>query len=389
MKKAWKYSVIAKLCVILFAFILGCTITLSFTRIEKGCENCLQQSHLAARPAAKVRSAFLLILILSAPDNVVERQTIRETWLSLTPQRSFSADPSLGFLEYNERGFLQQESVQNQRKFLDKYQKVLTKADTLENKVPDLKVVHYFSVGSHGLKDEEKRRLLEEKRLYEDMLIMDELEDSYANLTRKLLMSFEIMDTKVSFKYLLKTDDDTYVKLGQLVADLHRYDEALAIKRYSAANPRPELYWGYFNGRAQVKKKGQWKEEEFTMCERYLPYALGGGYVVSSSLAKFVAANANVLNSFVSEDISMGSWLSTWRNIYRRHDVRFDTAYLPRQCKNYHIVLHKRTIKDMLDVHRGELCSFENANDTKIRRPVEYFYDWSASQMRCCDSVVL
>lgn len=380
---------IAKLCVILFAFILGCTITLSFTRIDKGCENCLQQSHLAARPAAKTRSAFLLVLIISAPENVVERQTIRETWLSLSPRGSFSAEPSLGFLEYNERGFLQQESVQEQRKFLEKYQKVQAEADTLENRVPDLKVVHYFSVGSHGLKDGEKRRLLEEKRLYEDMLIMDELQDSYPNLTRKLLMSIEMVDTKVSFKYLLKTDDDTYVKLGQVVADLHRYDEALAIKRYSAANPRPELYWGYFNGRAQVKKKGQWKEEDFSMCERYLPYALGGGYVVSSTLAKFVAANAHVLNSFVSEDISMGSWLSTWRNIYRRHDVRFDTAYLPRQCKSYHIVLHKRTIKDMLDVHRGELCTFKDANDTKIRRPVEYFYDWSASQMRCCDSVVL
>lgn len=56
-----------------------------------------------------------------------------------------------------------------------------------------------------------------------------------------------------------------------------------------------ELYWGFFNGRAQVKRAGPWRETDWILCDYYLPYALGGGYVLSQGLVKFIADNANYL----------------------------------------------------------------------------------------------
>ena len=41
------------------------------------------------------------------------------------------------------------------------------------------------------------------------------------------------------------------------------------------------LYWGFFDGRAPVMKKGKWAEKDYKLCDKYIPYALGGGYVLS------------------------------------------------------------------------------------------------------------
>lgn len=395
MKRAWTYVIIEKCSLLVFAFILGCTITLSFMHIEKTGDGCVlppvplqtKQSQMASD---KTDTKFLMIIILTAPGNVDQRQAIRDTWLNLRPTNVISSLLNLGFLEYNANGFLQQESVLDQKRFLEKYQMSLATASPGRSNelIPQLNVGHYFSIGSRGLADGEKRKLLEEKRLHQDLLIMDELQDSYSNLTRKLQMTFEMLDTKVPFKYLLKTDDDTYVKLDQLLADLYQYDEQIATKQLPIGQPAVELYWGYFNGHAQVKKRGQWKETNFNMCERYLPYALGGGYLLSHGLVKRIASNANVFSTYGSEDISLGMWLSPLRNIYRRHDVRFDTAWMPRKCKNYHIVWHKRTTKDMYSLYRDSLCPTKEPNTSKVKRPVEYFYDWTATQMRCCENLV-
>lgn len=360
-------------------------------RVEKSGDNCPHQPiPLQSKPSQALKDAdshLLMILILSAPGNLVQRTAIRDTWLNLRPHTN-SMGPllNLGFLEYNEKGFLQQESVLDQKRFLEKYQmSIATTTSGRDENVPHYNVRHYFSIGSNGLTDNEKRRLLEEKRQYQDLLIMDELHDSYNNLTRKLLMSFEMLETKMPFKYLLKIDDDTYVKLDQLLPELYQYDELISAKSLPVNQPAIEFYWGYFSGHGQVKQRGIWKETNFNLCERYMPYALGGGYLLSRNLVKLIGSNANVYSTYGSEDISLGVWLSPLRNIYRRHDVRFDTAWMPRKCKNYHMVLHKRTNKDMYNLYKSETCAVK---ESKAKRPIEYFYDWTATQMRCCENLV-
>ena len=64
-------------------------------------------------------------------------------------------------------------------------------------------------------------------------------------------------------------DDDSYVQLPVLIDELKN------------SNFEKELYWGFFDGRAPVQSKGKWVEKDYKLCDRYIPYALGGGYVLS------------------------------------------------------------------------------------------------------------
>ena len=70
-------------------------------------------------------------------------------------------------------------------------------------------------------------------------------------------------------KYLLKVDDDSYVQLPLVLEELKN------------SNFDKSLYWGFFDGRGPVFLKGKWAEKEYHLCDKYIPYALGGGYVLT------------------------------------------------------------------------------------------------------------
>lgn len=376
------HKVIMNILLIVFAFVFGCTITLSLLSVEKDCDKG-QTNSLSQQSDSGERGVFLVVLILSAPKNVIERNTIRNTWLKSTP-RHFDNSPSAEReFRYDEKGFLVQDSVSAQRNQLEQFKRSMEKP--LPQTEQNVKILHYFAIGTSSLATSEFAALKIENEKQKDLLLIGDLRDSYANLTQKLLRSIDALDNMSSFKYLLKVDDDTYVKLDLLLADLLAHDIAVSRQFYSIQKPKPELYWGYFSGRANIKTRGHWREKSFNLCDRYLPYALGGGYVISRKLVALIAVNSHLLNVFTSEDASMGLWLSAYRNIYRRHDVRFDTAYMPRSCRDYHIVLHKRTVDDMIEIERSELCSFKDADNKEIHRPIEYFYDWNQVPSKCCD----
>ncbi|XP_031624005.1 beta-1,3-galactosyltransferase 6 [Contarinia nasturtii] len=374
------------------AFIAGCTITLSVINV-KNCKTDFERQHLTSNHNVSTSAIFLVIVVLSAPKNIDQRNTIRQTWLNLKPKIDEShvghRIDNFDSLEFDHSGFLQQDSIAQQSSMLDDFKEKMSKA-IYKPMLEDLnvKILHYFVIGTENLPFIELNKLEKEHAKHNDLLFLSGLSDSYTNLTLKLLKTIEAVSNIGTFEYMLKVDDDTYVKLDYLLQDLHRYDKLIKRKQSTENTIKPELYWGYFNGRATVLKQGQWKELNFNLCDRYLPYALGGGYVISKNLVHFVAQNHKTLNRYVSEDISMGVWLSSLRNVYKKHDPRFDTAYLPRKCQNYHIVLHKRTPSNMRDIYRGLLCTFKQANATNIQRPKEYFYDWSSSPTHCCDTFV-
>ncbi|KAH3827040.1 hypothetical protein DPMN_128968 [Dreissena polymorpha] len=168
----------------------------------------------------------------------------------------------------------------------------------------------------------------------------------------------------------MKVDEDSFVRVDKVS------DELLS-------KPQERLYWGFFDGRAHVKKSGKWEERDYVLCDRYLPYALGGGYVLSKDLITYVAENSHLFSIFKSEDASLGTWLGPL-NIHRSHDTNFDTEFVSRGCFNSYIVTHKKSPDDLKELQNnmiklGQLCTQEK------RTRLSYEYDWTVSPTKCCE----
>ena len=232
-------------------------------------------------------------------------------------------------------------------------------------------VIIKFSVGTLGLASTDLDALDSEQLAFNDLLLLPDLRESYSNLTRKVLYSFVALDQSYDFSYLMKCDDDTFIVLQSILDEL------------SERTSKRSHYWGFFDGRAHVKKQGKWSEKEWFLCDRYLPYALGGGYVLSHDLVSRISSAADGLQLYNSEDVSVGVWLSPFE-AERRHDVRFDTEFVSRGCRNEYIVSHKQSVEDLRRKQRtlkkvGRLC--EREYQTRL----SYDYDWNVEPTKCCE----
>ena len=203
-------------------------------------------------------SVSLLILVLSSPGNVDVRNTIRQTWLSVSKKN------------HNYQAF--------------------------------------FVVGDRGLNNKQVYDLAGEKSRHSDLLVLS-MHDTYNDLTRKLVKSLEFAHKNFRFDYVLKCDDDTFV-------DVERVVEELKVEK------DPFLYWGFFDGRAPVQIKGKWADNSYKLCDKYIPYALGGGYVLGRELVKFISENSRLLELYNSEDVTMGAWMAGLK-VNRKHDTRW------------------------------------------------------------------
>ncbi|XP_022090258.1 beta-1,3-galactosyltransferase 6-like [Acanthaster planci] len=271
------------------------------------------------RPKKKL-SAYLVVLIMTGPQLVERRYTIRETWLQKSGKE----------------------------------------------------VMAKFVVGTAELKESDKKMLDAEQARHKDLLFLPSLKDSFGSLTNKLIQMLTWLDQNVDFQYMLKADDDTYVRLDAMVKELK-------------SKNKEKLYWGFFDGRAHAHRTGRYAETDWVLCDRYLPYAMGGGYVLSSDLVSFIANNAPYLKRYHAEDVSVGSWLAAV-DVKREHDPRFDTEFKSRGCRNVYIVTHKQTIQDMRSKYQqlqttGKLC----AKEQQFR--LSYVYNWDKVPTDCCERV--
>ena len=196
-----------------------------------------------------------------------------------------------------------------------------------------------FSVGTEGLSSDEIRKLTMENFKYDDLLLLPNLYDSYNNLTRKVLQSFVSIDNHYNFSHLLKCDDDSFIVLDTILRELKQ--------RKSKQN----YYWGYHYKKPVVRRHGKWAEKNWFLCGTYLPYAAGGGYILTQDLVRRIAASSNDLVLYNNEDVSIGTWLSPYK-VERRHDERFNTYPDSSNCYNDQIILAERNTKDMYDMQK-------------------------------------
>jgi len=261
----------------------------------------------------------LLVLIVSAPHNAEKRAAIRETWLSSHHSEI--------------RG--------------------------------------YFVVGVNGLKQTDKRNLEEEDEEYEDLIFLD-ISDSYKGLTEKVLRMLEYAHNHFVAKLLMKCDDDTFINTPLLAEEIRK-----------SAYQQQRIYWGFFDGRAPVLKKGKWSEPSYQICDRYVPYALGGGYVISWKLVNFLARSLSDLKVYQNEDVSMGTWLAGI-DVVRIHDERFDTEWKSRGCSN-NVLVRQNTSPHQMKAFWARITAGKKLCSKEFITRPSYSYNWEVPPSQCCN----
>ncbi|RWS24768.1 hypothetical protein B4U80_08322, partial [Leptotrombidium deliense] len=267
-----------------------------------------------------VKQTVMVVLVISCRQNIDRRNAIRETWVKLGNHEQFK---------------------------------------------------YYFVIGSLQMSEEHLNSLKAENETHQDLLLLSNVKDNYSSLTHKVLAAFQWIQRCVQFQYVLKVDDDSFVRIDAVL------NELLERKKV-----RTKLFWGYFDGRASVKRKGQWKEDHWFLCDRYLPYAIGGGYVLSSDLVRFIAENGDSFQMYTSEDVSVGVWLSPLK-VDRVHDPRFDTEFESRGCSNRYLITHKQSVREFHKKYQN-LINFGKLCDTEYVYRNAYQYNWRVPASQCC-----
>ena len=237
-----------------------------------------------------------------------------------------------------------------------------------------VKMTLKFIVGTKGLTQEQLEGLSSESDMFQDLLYLPDHKEAYSNLTAKVLGSLVWADRNLDFDFLVKADDDSYVR----IPFLHSALRDLGCQH--------DLYWGYFIGHSVPETSGRWAEKHWTICPHYLPYAMGGGYVLGRHVVRIIARFHRHFRLYSNEDVSLGSWLAPFTVTYR-HDLRFNTEATSHGCNNNYIISHKEKVRGIYEKYvqlkkNGTLCLEE-----KEIRPA-YIYNWSAvSPMDCCQRI--
>lgn len=192
------------------------------------------------------KSTFLFIMILTSPKGTERRDAIRSTWLKNVKSNYIAK----------------------------------------------------FIIGGKSLTESERNLLESENETYKDIVIIPHLKDGYYELSNKVLQGFRWIDQNIDSSYVMKADDDSFVRIDVLVPELQDLSKSTS-----------NLYWGFFRGNANVKRRGKWAESKWVLCDHYLPYANGGGYVLSANLVNFIARNWDMLELYNSEDVSVGMYM--------------------------------------------------------------------------------
>ena len=183
-------------CIICFATVLHLT-DLTTETVHRVVPHKTNERHRVVPHNTKERdwtikfSKFsLVILVLSAPANKERRLLIRQTWALNLP----------------------------------KTVKVL------------------FVLGTKFRPHEIKTMLNEERKFNKDLIILPNLADTYKQLTIKTIESMKWINENMAFDYLLKIDDDTFVRVNEILNRLQW-------------KPTERLYWGSLVITLKLSKK--------------------------------------------------------------------------------------------------------------------------------------
>lgn len=211
-----------------------------------------------------------------------------------------------------------------------------------------------FFVGLHKnqLVNEE---LWNEAHTYGDVQLMPFV-DYYSLITWKTIAICIYGTNVVSAKYVMKTDDDAFVRVDEVLSSLSRL------------NATRGLLYGRINSDSQphrsVESKWYISPEEWPE-EKYPPWAHGPGYVVSFDIAKALSRQHRKgrLKMFKLEDVAMGIWIDNLRKKGLEIRYAMEERVYTDGCEAGYVVAHYQQPREMLclwgklqETHRAQCC---------------------------------
>lgn len=176
-------------------------------------------------------------------------------------------------------------------------------------------VVARFFVALNGRK-EVNVELKKEAEFFGDIVIVPYM-DNYDLVVLKTVAICEYGVRTVSVKYIMKCDDDTFVRVDAVFNEAKKVPEGRS------------LYIGNINYYHKPLRYGKWAVtyEEWPE-EDYPPYANGPGYILSSDIAHFIVSEfeRHKLRMFKMEDVSMGMWVEQFNSskpVVYVHSLKF------------------------------------------------------------------
>ena len=167
-----------------------------------------------------------------------------------------------------------------------------------------------FAIGNSNLEPAKRLEYIKENETYRDIIFIDAPEGTDA-LTNKTLSLFIWTYRHVKYKYFMKCDDDTYVFIMALIDELKK---------------RPtdtKFYYGRIaSSNKPTRGKVKWADNDWDLAPYYIPFALGGGYILSYDLIALLSKQSPHLKWHINEDTAVGAWLSAF-DMERRTDDRF------------------------------------------------------------------
>lgn len=201
------------------------------------------------------------------------------------------------------------------------------------------KVAVRFFVGLHKnqIVNEE---LWNEAKTYGDVQLVPFVD--YYNLITWKTLAICIFGTEVaSAKYVMKTDDDAFVRVDEVLASL---------KRTKVSHG---LLYGLINSDSRPHRNtdSKWyiSPEEWPG-ETYPPWAHGPGYVVSRDIAKAVydKFEGGRLKMFKLEDVAMGIWIADMKKEGLEVKYEKEERIYNEGCKDGYVVAHYQGPREML-----------------------------------------
>uniref|UniRef100_A0A1J3CF31 Putative beta-1,3-galactosyltransferase 16 n=1 Tax=Noccaea caerulescens TaxID=107243 RepID=A0A1J3CF31_NOCCA len=195
------------------------------------------------------------------------------------------------------------------------------------------KVAVRFLIGLHT-NEKVNLEMWREAKTYGDIQFMPFV-DYYGLLSLKTV-ALCILGTKViPAKYIMKTDDDAFVRVDELLSSLQE-------------KPSSALLYGLisFDSSPDSEQGSKWyiTKEEWPL-ESYPPWAHGPGYVISQDIAKFVVKGHRQrdLKLFKLEDVAMGIWIQQYNQTVKRVKYINDRRFHNSGCLSDYILVHYQT----------------------------------------------